>query len=35
VTGKEEILVPMVEGLIFRIDLKDSLIIIDEEALHL
>jgi 16S rRNA processing protein RimM len=35
VTGKEEMLVPMVEGLICRIDLKDSLIIIDEEALRL
>ena len=33
VTGKEEILVPMVEGLISRIDLKDSLITIGEEAL--
>jgi 16S rRNA processing protein RimM len=33
VTGKEEILIPMVEGLIVRIDLKDSLIVIDEDAL--
>lgn len=35
VAGKEEILVPMVEGLILRIDLKESLIFIDEDALHL
>ena len=33
VKGKEEILVPMVEGLISEIDLKNSLITIDEEAL--
>jgi 16S rRNA processing protein RimM len=33
VKGKEEILVPMVEGLISKIDLKNSLITIDEEAL--
>ena len=33
VTGKEEILVPMVEGIIVRIDLEDSFIAIDEEAL--
>lgn len=35
VAGKEEILVPMVEGLILRIDLKESLIVIDEDALRL
>ncbi len=34
VTGKEEMLVPMVEGLISRIDLKDALIVIDEDALR-
>lgn len=33
VTGKEEILVPMVEGIIVRIDLEDSFIAIDEDAL--
>jgi 16S rRNA processing protein RimM len=33
VAGKEETLVPMVEGLISRIDLKNSLIVIDENAL--
>ncbi|MBP1735522.1 MAG: rimM [Deltaproteobacteria bacterium] len=33
VKGKEEILVPMVEGLVSKIDLKNSLITIDEEAL--
>ena len=33
VTGKEETLVPMVEGLISRVDLKNSLIIINEDAL--
>jgi len=33
VTGKEEILVPMVEGIILRIDLEDSFIAIDEDAL--
>jgi len=35
VTGKEEILVPMVEGIIVRIDLEDSFIAIDEDALSL
>ena len=35
VTGKEEMLVPMVEGLVSRIDLKDSLIVIDEDALRI
>ena len=35
VTGKEEMLVPMVEGLISSIDLNDSLIVIDEDALRL
>jgi len=34
VKGKEEILVPMVEGLISKIDLKDSLITISEDALR-
>ncbi len=34
VTGKEEMLVPMVEGLISRIDLKDALIVVDEDALY-
>lgn len=35
VAGKQEMLIPMVEGLILRIDLKESLIVIDEDALHL
>jgi len=35
VTGKEEVLVPLVEGLISKIDLKNSLIVIDEDALRL
>jgi 16S rRNA processing protein RimM len=34
VTGKEEMLVPMVEGLISRIDLKDAFIVVDEDALR-
>lgn len=34
VKGEEEILVPMVEGLISKIDLKDSLITISEDALR-
>jgi 16S rRNA processing protein RimM len=33
VAGEEEILVPMVEGLISKIDLGNSLIVVDEEAL--
>ena len=33
VKGKVETLVPMVEGLILKIDLKESLIILDEDAL--
>lgn len=33
VTGKEETLIPMIEGLIVRIDLRDSLIVIDEDEL--
>ena len=35
VTGKEEILVPMVEGLISKIDLESALIVIDEDTLRL
>jgi len=35
VTGKEEMLVPMVEGLISKIDLKDSFIVVNEDGLHL
>jgi len=33
VTGKEEVLVPMVEGPISRIDLENSIIVIDENEL--
>lgn len=33
VKGKEEILVPMVEGLIVRVDIGDALIVIDEDKL--
>jgi 16S rRNA processing protein RimM len=35
VTGREEILVPMVEGLISKIDLQNTLIVIDEDTLRL
>jgi len=35
VTGREEILVPMVEDLISKIDLQNALIVIDEDTLRL
>jgi ribosomal 30S subunit maturation factor RimM len=33
VTGQEEILIPMVESLVAKIDLKDSLVVVDVDAL--